>query len=126
MVRRLLAVIVAAAMILPAERTFAQEKAAEGASSEAVLAYREAANFQNNGAFEIAAEEWQKFLKNHPKDPLAPKAQHYLGVCQLQLKQYAAAAASFEAVVKDHPKFELLEDALFDLGSSQYALAAAG
>ena len=35
----------------------------EGSSSEAVLAYREAANFQNNGAFEVAAEEWQKFLE---------------------------------------------------------------
>src|SRR5688572_31228422 len=79
----------------------AQEKAA-ASSSEAVLAYREAANFQNNGALEVAAEEWQKFLKNFPKDPLALKAQHYLGICQLQLKQYPAAAATLEAVIKNH------------------------
>jgi cellulose synthase operon protein C len=109
-----------------AQENRAQAKGAEGSSSEAVLAYREAANFQNNGAFEIAAEEWQKFLKDYGKDPLAAKARHYLGVCQLQLKQYAAAAATFEAVVKNHPRFELLEDAWFDLGSAQYALAAAG
>jgi cellulose synthase operon protein C len=108
-------------------RTIAQQKsAAELSSPEAVLAYREAANFQNNGAFEIAAEEWQNFLKNHGKDPLAAKAQHYLGVCQLQMKQYGPAAAAFEAVVKNYPRFELLEDALFNLASSQYALAAAG
>src|SRR5688572_31409613 len=49
-------------------------------SPEAVLAYREAANLQNNGAFDVAAEEWQKFLKDFPKDPLAAKALHYLGV----------------------------------------------
>jgi cellulose synthase operon protein C len=104
----------------------AQEKAAASSSSEAVLAYRDAANFQNNGAFEVAAEEWQRFLKNFPKDPLAAKAQHYLGVCQLQLKQYPAAAASLEAAAKNHPDFELLEETLFDLASCQYAMAAGG
>src|SRR3954463_7074314 len=93
----------------------AQEKGA-ASSSAAVLAYREAANFQNNGALEVAVEEWQKFLKNFSGDPLAAKAQHYLGVCQLQLKNYSAAAAAFEAVTSKYPKFELLEETLFDLG----------
>src|SRR3954454_18533916 len=99
---------IVAAIVLPAA-SWGQAKAPEGSSSEAILAYREAANFQNNGAFEVATEEWQKFLKDHGKDPLAAKAQHYLGVCQLQMKQYAAAAGSLEAVIKNHPKFELLE-----------------
>ncbi len=103
----------------------AQEKGAVS-SGAAVLAYREAANFQNNGALEVAAEEWQKFLKNHANDPLAAKAQHYLGVCQLQLKDYAAAATAFAAVIGKYPKFEFLEDSLFHLGSCQYAVARAG
>ncbi|HEY2411728.1 MAG TPA: tetratricopeptide repeat protein [Pirellulaceae bacterium] len=103
----------------------AQDKGAVS-SSAAVLAYREAANFQNNGALEVAVEEWQKFLKNFPGDPLAAKAQHYLGVCQLQLKSFAAAAEAFEAVVAKHPKFELLEETLFDLGTCQYAMARGG
>src|SRR5262245_53627822 len=126
MLRRASVAALAIMLAAYATRVGGQEKTGEGSSSEAVLAYREAANFQNNGAFEVAAEEWQKFLKNYGKDPLAAKAQHYLGVCQLQLKQYPAAAASFEAVVKNYPKFELLEDAMSELGSSQYALAAAG
>jgi cellulose synthase operon protein C len=104
----------------------AQDKGAKRSTSEAVLAYREAANFQNNGAFEVAAEEWQKFLKNFSSDPLAPKAQHYLGVCQLQLKQYPAAIATLEALARNYPQFELLEETLFDLASSHYALASAG
>src|SRR5438046_8279872 len=115
--RAALAVCFCAALVGSAN---GQQKAAPASSNEAALAYREAANFQNNGAFEVAAEEWQKFLKDHGKDPLAAKAQHYLGVCQLQLKQHAAAAASFEAVVNNNPKFELLDDALFDLASCQY------
>jgi TolA-binding protein len=58
----------------------AQEKAAVS-SEEAKKSFADAATLQNNNAFEVAVEEWEKFLKNHPKDPLAPKAQHYLGVC---------------------------------------------
>src|SRR5688572_18321559 len=76
-----------------AGEAFGQEKPAAAVSSpEALQLYRDAASFQNNKAFELAVEEWQKFLKNHPKDPLAAKAQHYLGVCQLQLKETEAAA----------------------------------
>ena len=41
---------------------------------EALAVYGDAANFQNNGAFEIAETEWLKFLKNFPDDPLAGKA----------------------------------------------------
>src|SRR5690348_15929676 len=95
--------------------THAQEKAAVSSSATvssgaAVLAYREAANFQNNGALEVAVEEWQKFLKNFGGDPLAAKAQHYLGMCQLQLKNYPASAEAFAAVAAKYPKFELLEE----------------
>src|SRR5919198_847461 len=74
------AVVVCAAL---AGSALGQQQPPAASSSEAVLAFREAANFQNNGAFEVAAEEWQKFLKDFGKDPLATKARHYLGVCQL-------------------------------------------
>lgn len=100
-----------------------QQKAADESSPEAVLAFREAVNFQKNGALEIAAEEWQKFLKEHGKEPLAAWAQHYLGACQFQLKQYDEATKTLQAVVERYPNFEQLEDALFNLASSQYALA---
>lgn len=122
----LMAYALLACALLPLRAGYAQTAKAAPSSPAAVLAYREAANFQNNGAFEIAAEEWQKFLKAHPNDPLASKGQHYLGVCQLQLKQHAAAAATFQAVIDKYPQFELLDDAYFDLATSQYALAVGG
>jgi len=93
---------------------------------EALLVYRDAANFQNNGAFDLAAEEWGRFLKRFPKDPLAPKAQHYLGVCQLQLKQYQKAADAFQQVVTKYPEFEAIQDAYLNLGWCQYTLAGQG
>ncbi len=57
-------------------------EAAKPANSpqEALNLYADAANFQNNNAFDLAAEEWEKFLKKFPQDPLAAKAQQYLGV----------------------------------------------
>ena len=93
---------------------------------EALLVYRDAANFQNNNAFELAADEWQRFLKLYPDDPLTPKAQHYLGVCLLQLKQYPKAADAFQQVVTRHPQFEEIQDAYLNLGWCQYTLAGSG
>ncbi len=100
--------------------------AQSGSPPDALNMYGDAASFQNNGAFELAVEEWGKFLKQFPQDPLAPKAQHYLGVCNLQLKQFAAAAKAFQAVVDNHPDIDLLEDAYLNLGWCQYSLAGQG
>jgi cellulose synthase operon protein C len=103
----------------------ARAQAAES-TAEAKALYADAANFQNNGAFDLAIEEWEKFLKQFSKDPLAAKAEHYLGVCHLQLKQYDKAVAAFDSVQKNHPKFELLEDTLLNLGWCRYTLAGKG
>lgn len=92
---------------------------------EALNVYADAAGFQNGGQYDLAAEEWEKFLKRFAKDPLFKKAQHYAGVCRLQLKEYEKAAAHFEQVVKD-PKFEQLEDAFLNLAWCQYSLGRKG
>lgn len=107
----------------PAARMPAAEAAQPASSSqEALNLYSDAANYQNNRAFELAAEEWEKFLQKFPKDPLAAKAQHYLGVCHRELKHLDKAAAAFEAVVKDYPNFDLIQDAYLNLGWCQYSL----
>lgn len=93
-------------------------------SHQALLIYRDAANFQNNNAFELAAEEWQRFLERFPDDPLAANAQHYLGVCLLQLKQFDRAADVFQQVIAKHPEIDTIEDAYLNLAWSQYSLAS--
>jgi TolA-binding protein len=92
-------------------------------SDEAKAIYSDAANFQNNQSFDLAAEEWEKFLTRFPKDPLAAKATNYAGVCYLQLKQYEKAAAKFASVVSAHPKFEQAEEAHLNWGWSLYSAA---
>jgi TolA-binding protein len=89
--------------------------------------YADAANAQNGGAFDLAVTEWKQFLEKYPKSPLADKAQHYLGVCLLQLKppKYAEAADAFAKVVAKIPEnkdFSLNEDAYLNLGWCQYSL----
>lgn len=98
-----------------------QDNNAAESTPEALTVYSDAASFQNNGEFALSAEEWEKFLKRFPKDPLALKARHYAGVCYLQLKAYDKAADHFEAVLKTDAKFELAEDAFLNLGWCCYS-----
>ena len=100
---------------------------ADGTSSpEALAVYADAASYQNNGAFDVAIEEWERFLKDFPQDPLAAKAQYYMGVCYLQTQQLQKAIDSFRKVVQEHPRADVLEDAYLNLGWSQFSLARAG
>ncbi len=95
-------------------------------SSPAALdAYTSAGNLQNNGAFDLAAEEWETFLKKYPTDPLAPKARHYLATCRIQLRQFDQAETLLVEVTKD-AKFELLEEALLHLGYCRFVQGKAG
>jgi TolA-binding protein len=85
--------------------------------------YADIANLQNNGSFDTAATDWQKFIAKYPQDPLTPKAKHYLGICFVQLEKYAEAANTLAELRKSHPQFELLEDTLLQLGWSNFKLA---
>lgn len=95
-------------------------------SPQALTAYADAANYQNRMAYELAAEEWARFLERFPSDPLAAKARHYRGICLVQLKQYAEAAKALQGVLENHPKFELREQTYLNLGWCQYQLATGG
>ena len=110
-------------VLIGVAHTSAQEAEVAKSSPDALSMYADAANYQNKGAYELAADEWNRFLQRFPQDPLVSKAQHYLGVCQLQLKQFAKAAEAFTAVVTKYPKYEQLEDAYLNLGWCQYSLA---
>ena len=92
----------------------------------AVRQFRDAVAFQDRGVYDLAADEWQRFLEKFPADPLAAKARHYLGVCQLLEKKYPEAAASFERVLREHPDSELADASYLNLGLAQYSQGQAG
>src|SRR4051794_3900525 len=97
-----------------------------GSTEAAVRQYSDAAALYNRMVFDLAADEWSKFLAKYPQDPLASKARHYLGICLLEQKKYGEAREALEAVVSQDPKFELLESTLLNLGLADYGLAQAG
>ncbi|MBM4004431.1 MAG: tetratricopeptide repeat protein [Planctomycetes bacterium] len=103
-----------------------ENKTTEKSSPEAVMDYSGAANIHNNGAYDLAIEEWTKFISTYPADPLTPKAQYYLAVCHVQLKQFAKATATLQTLLKAKPDFELAEDAYLNLAWSQYSQAISG
>jgi len=99
---------------------------AQESSQEATLFFSDVVNYQNAGEFELAADEWKKFVEKFPNDPLAAKAQNYLAVCQLQLKKYADATTNFETVLKKYPQADFREEAMLNLASANYAWAQNG
>jgi cellulose synthase operon protein C len=102
---------------LPLREALAQETEA------ATRQFAAAVGIQNLKQYELAIEEWETFLKKFPKDPRVDKAQHYLGTCALQDEQYPKAIAAFQVVVTKHPKFELMDQTLLNLGISWYGVA---
>ena len=109
--------------LVSAQQVDPKKEGAKKSAPKAVAAYADAAKFQNMKLYDIAIEDWQRFLTKFSDDPLASKAQHYLGICHLELKQFAKAGAAFELVVKNHPTFENLEQTYLNLGWCQYSLA---
>ncbi|MEX0677316.1 MAG: tetratricopeptide repeat protein, partial [Pirellulales bacterium] len=103
-----------------------QETPKAGSPPAAVRQFRDAVAFQDRGVYDLAADEWQKFLTQFSTDPLAPKALHYLGVCRLLLKQHDAAVESFQRVIREHPTSELADSSYLNLGLAQYSIAQAG
>jgi TolA-binding protein len=95
----------------------AQKSVESKSSANRVLAYfANAADYQNAGAFELAAEEWEKLVAEFPKESQASTAWHHLGICSLRRKEpdYQRAVESFRQALKD-PKLELREESLINL-----------
>ncbi len=97
----------------------------QDSSPEALVAYSKAANLQNNGQFDLAAESWQTFLKEFENDPKSLEARYNLGVCLLQQKQYEPAREQLRQVVGTGREFDRRPDAFLNLGWASYSQALA-
>ncbi|HVX12542.1 MAG TPA: tetratricopeptide repeat protein [Pirellulales bacterium] len=115
-----------AAVLVTACMAIAAAQEAKPRNDAATRQFAAAAALQNRDQFDLAAEEWTKFLKNFAGDPRADRAQHYLGICHLKNKQYAEAAAAFNHLIATYPKSENLSSAWLHLGLAQYNLAVSG
>ena len=100
---------------------------AADSTEQSLAAYADAANFQTNGAIELAIDAWNKFLQDYPDDEMAPKAAHYLGVCHMQKESpdYLAASKAFTKALANK-KYDLREESLANQGWCLYASAGEG
>lgn len=119
-------------VVLGIAADFSGQAIAQQSSSvqAATRQFAAAAALQNRQQFELAADEWQKFLATHASDSRANDARYYLGLCQLKLEQYGPAAAALQETIavaeKSSRPFDLLPSAYLYLGLAQYKLAQAG
>ncbi|MFN7627415.1 MAG: tetratricopeptide repeat protein, partial [Pirellula sp.] len=90
-----------------------QEKKVERARS----LYADAANAQNNGAYSVAIELWNKLIAEHPDQPLVSSARYFLGVCYQEQENpdYPKAIAAFRKALEDSNLKER-EESLNNLG----------
>lgn len=91
-------------------------------SEKAMTAYADAANFQTNGALDLAIEAWTEFLRDYADNPMASNAAHYLGVCYMQQESpdYVAASDAFRKALNE-TKYDLREESLVNHGWCLYA-----
>ncbi|WP_442507717.1 tetratricopeptide repeat protein [Novipirellula sp. SH528] len=113
-----------ACIVLSGSTSLGSVSGAEESTEESIADYADAANFQTNGAIDLAIEHWQRFLKEYPDDPMASKAAHFLGVCFMQQEapDYVAASDAFGRALKD-PDYELREESLVNRGWCLYSAA---
>jgi TolA-binding protein len=113
--------------IATAQNNAAKQDNTEQESSEAAKRqYNAAAALQKNKVYDLAIDEWQKFLADFPDDPRAAHGRYYLGYCLLTDGQFDKALATFDQLLADYPKFPLLETAGLYRGLALYNLAQAG
>lgn len=121
--------LVVAVGLLPAVSCAAD---APGVPSPAArAAYNAAAALQNRGAWDLAGAAWEALLRDHPRDPLVPRATHNLGVCLLEEGKWPEAERRFRAAVDAAGAVpggdpETAAKARFELGRGAFAAARRG
>jgi TolA-binding protein len=84
--------------------------------------YREAAGLYAMQRWDLAADAFRKFIKDHPDHERVPYARLYLGLTLVNADKYADAREILRAYVHDYPQSKSLPDALYRAGECSYLL----
>jgi tol-pal system protein YbgF len=88
--------------------------------------YQSAFNLLKDGKYDEAALALREFLARHRQHELASNAMYWLGEAHYVRREYPAALAAFEGVLKDYPGARKSPDALLKGGYCQYELQRYG
>jgi TolA-binding protein len=70
----------------------------------------------------FAEEAFQKFLADHPKHPLSPLGNFYLGLVRVNLKKYSQARSTLENFIRKFPNSKEVPHAKYRVGECSYHL----
>jgi TolA-binding protein len=93
------------------------------AETAATREYAVAAGLQNMKLYAQAADHWAKFIETYPNDERFDRANHYLGICQLQYGEIDKSVVTFRLVLQKFPQFAARDAAQFNLALALYHLA---
>ncbi|MGQ0522922.1 MAG: tol-pal system protein YbgF [Betaproteobacteria bacterium] len=85
-------------------------------------AYEAAQQHRRSGNYPAAITAFQNFLVQHPKSPLAPRAQYWIGDSYYNLRDYKNAIANQQKLLSAYPDSSSVPDALLNIASSQQEL----
>ncbi|MGE0465854.1 MAG: tol-pal system protein YbgF [Steroidobacteraceae bacterium] len=88
--------------------------------------YQAAFNLLKDGKYDEAAVALREFLARHRQHELASNAMYWLGEAHYVRRDYPAALAAFDGVLKDYPGARKSPDALLKAGYCQYELQRYG
>lgn len=88
--------------------------------------YQAAFNLLKDGKYDEAATALSDFVARNPQDELAPNALYWLGEAHYVRRDYPAALAAFESLLRDYPGTRKAPDALLKAGYSQQELKRLG
>ncbi len=104
---------------------FGQAKA-PGLSPAATSDYQAAAGLQERGSYDLAAEAWQRFIREYPQDPRVADAYFFWAVCEYNRQAFPEAAAAFQEAAKRLQDPKRREEALFFCAVSLLKTAQGG
>jgi tol-pal system protein YbgF len=91
-------------------------------AADETRAYELAQNQRKIGNYAGAIAAFQAFLAQHPKSPLAHRAQYWIGDSQYNLRDFKGAIASQQKLIASYPDSASVPDALLNIASSQIEL----
>ncbi|MCL4538707.1 MAG: tetratricopeptide repeat protein [Bacteroidetes bacterium] len=71
-----------------------------------------------NKMYDLAEEQFSKFLQQYPASPSASQARYYLAMSQLEEKKFSSAATNFQAFAVQYPNDPLAPTAWINAGEA--------
>lgn len=103
----------------------AQAASATPATDEEARAYEAAQHQRKIGNYPAAIAGFRNFIAQHPKSPLAHRAQYWIGDSQYNLRDFKNAIVSQQRLIANYSDSASVPDALLNIASSQYELGQA-